>query len=198
MAGKLAVLLITIVVSALPAFPQAAAPAQERVLESVVINGQTVQGVLVIQNGVVQSYACSSPQPYVTANHAESGWACFETATGMWLLHAHPAQTNSVYSQAPVYTAPPTVVYTYPAVSYYGYPYGYYPYSYYPYGYPYYPYAFGAGFGFGFGFGYVSRGPVFVNRSVVVRGPVFAGGHGVVASRPFVGGRSGGGRIGRR
>src|SRR5262249_40130955 len=112
------------------------------------------------------------------------------TATGVWLLHARPVQSSSVYSQAPVYTAPPTVVYTYPANPYYGYPFNYYPYSYYPY----YPYAFGSGFGFGIGFGYVSRGPVFVNRSVVVRG----------VSRPFVGTRSGGrafvggGRVGRK
>lgn len=195
MFSKLALSLMVMVLMAVPAFSQAAAPAQERVLESVVINGQTVRGVIVVQNGVVQSYTCSSPQPYVTANNAESGWACFETATGVWLLHARPAQASSVYSQAPVYTAPPTVVYTYPAVPYYGYPYNYYPYSYYPYGYyPYYPYGFGSGFGFGFGFGFASRGPVFVNRSVVVRG----------LSRPFVGTRSGGrafvggGRVGRR
>ena len=190
MPSKLALSVMVMALSILPAFPQAAAPGQERVPESVVINGQTVQGVIVVQNGLVQSYTCTSPQPYVTANNAESGWACFETATGVWLLHARPAQASSVYSQAPVYAAPPTVVYTYPAVPYYGYPYSYYPYSYYPY----YPYGFGSGFGFGFGFGFVSRGPAFLNRGFVVRG----------VSRPFVGTRAGGrafvggGRVGRR
>jgi hypothetical protein len=182
--------------------------AQQRILEPVVINSQTVQGALVVQNGAVQTFTCQSPQPYATADQSESGWACFEGATGEWLLHARPPQGAYTqappiqYPEAPPYdppatvAAPPATAYAYPYYDDYPY-YGYYPYSYgyYPYGY--YPYA---GFGFGFGFGY--RSTVFVNRPVVVRGPFVGGrpggvvvggtGRSFVASRGVSGSVSGG------
>src|SRR5437773_1591 len=158
MATKLVLSLI--VTAALASFSPALAqtPVQERIVESIVINGQTAQGVLVVQNGGIQSYTCPSPESYVTPDRAESGWACFEPTTGMWLLHAQPPrQTAYAYPQASVYVpAPATTVYQY-APPYYAYPYSYYPYGYYPYGY--YPYS-GSAFGFGFGFAY--RSPVFV------------------------------------
>jgi hypothetical protein len=114
-----------------------AAPLQQRVAQTVIINGQQVHGVTVVQNGAVQSYTCPDPQPYVAADQSSSGLACFEQATGTWLL-----QAANVYNEPPAY-------YPYdPAMSgYYGYPYpyGYYPYSYY--GGPF--FQFGHGFGHG-------------------------------------------------
>src|SRR6266571_4774788 len=102
---------------------------QQRIVEPIIVNGQEVQGVLVLQNGAVQSYTCSSPQPYTTANQSESGWACFDQATGMWLLHAQPPLQATAPPQ-------PTIVYSQPTPAYvpapvYDYGYGYYPYPYY-------------------------------------------------------------------
>jgi hypothetical protein len=129
------------------------------------VNGQQVQGVMVVQNGTVQTYTCLSPQQYVTVDQSSSGWACFEETTGVWLLHSQPPQTAYSYQQPQVYgTTPAVPVYSYP----YTYPYGYYPYDgYYPY-YSYSPFFIGPRFGFGFGFG--SR--IFVNRSVVIGRPI--------------------------
>jgi hypothetical protein len=173
---------------------------QQRIIEPIIVNGQQAQGVLVLQNGAVQSYACSSPQPYTTANQSESGWACFDQATGMWLLHAQPPLQATAPQQQPtiVYSQPNPVYVPAPV-----YDYGYYPYPYYPYPYSYYsyPYFVGPRFGFGFGFGF--RSPVIVvNRPFVIGRPF-------VGSRPFGGGfgrpgggfgRAGGGfgRVGRR
>src|SRR5262249_4693298 len=135
------------------------------------------QGVIVVQNGTVQTYTCSSPQQYVTVDQSSSGWACYEQATGVWLLHAQPPShsvpppTAYTYQEPPVYAPPPSVqVYTYPPPAYYSY--GYYPpYPYYPY---YDPFFVGPRFGFGFGF----RSPFFVNSPVVINRPV-------VISRPL-------------
>jgi len=167
---------------------------EQRIAQVIVVNGQQTQGVLVVQSGSIQSYTCTSPQPYTTPDGATRGWACFETASGSWLLHALPPQTQAVSpaSAAPLPVPPgpqATTVYgaplpTYaaavvPAYGYYPYDYyaAYYPYGYYPYGY--YPYFAGSRFGFGFGYGY--RGPV-VTRA-------FAG-----VSVARAGGRVGGGR----
>ena len=166
---------------------------QERIIQPIIVNGQQAQGVLIVQDGTVQSQTCSEPQRYVAADQSSSGWACFEPSTRMWLLHAQPPlQTGPtiIYSQpAPVYVPAPT-----------------YAYGYYPFGYPYYPYygyryIYGPSFGFGFGFGF--RSPIFINRPFV--GGPFIVGRPVapfVSSRPFVGGfRHGGmgfGRGGRR
>ena len=176
------------------AFAQSFPANQQRIVEPIIINGQQAQGVLVIQNGTVQGYSCPSPQPYVTANQSESGWACFEQTTGTWLLHAQPPLQTTAPQQQPtiVYSQPAPVYVATPSIGVYGYhPYGYYPYSYYSY-----PYIIGPRVGFGFGFGY--RSPIIVNRPVVIGRPFvpFAG------SRPFggfrTGRRSGFGHVGRR
>lgn len=155
---------------------------QERFVQAIVVNGQQAQGVIVVENGAIQTQTCPAPQQYVAADQSSSGWACFESSTGTWLLHAQPPAQASAPQQAP------TVIYSNPAPVYvpapYPYPYGYYA------GYPYYPYPYfwGPSFAFGFGFGY--RAPFFAGR------PFFG--------RPFVGAvgfRSGGfavGRAGRR
>jgi hypothetical protein len=150
-----------------------ATAAEDRIIQSITLNGQTAQGVLVVENGTVQSYTCRSPAPYITSDQSESGWACFEQATGMWLLHAQPpTQAAAAASQQS-----PTVIYREPTTVYvpsYNYGYPYYPYSYY--GYPYFwgP-AFGLGFGFNFGHGF-HNGRVFNNRFVFRNGHGFAHG----------------------
>src|ERR1041385_7876959 len=191
MLKKLGLLLIVgVLASSYSVFAQAL---QERIPQAIIVNGQQAQGVLVVENGTIQSQTCPAPQQYVAADQSSSGWACFETSTGVWLLHAQPPAQASAPQQAPtVIYGNPSPVYV-PAPAYYGY-------GYYPYGYPYYgyPYVFGPTFAFGFGFGY--RAPIFVGRSFVGRpfagrpfaGRPFPGRPGVVA-RPFAGGfRSGG------
>jgi hypothetical protein len=118
-------------------------PLEQRIRQDVIVNGQQVPGVTVIQNGTVQNFTCPSPEPYTTVDQSSSGWSCFDATSGTWLLHAMPPQqSGSVYEQPPVY---------YPEGAY-----GYYPDVYPYYSYPYYPYSFWGwpGFGFGFGFGH--------------------------------------------
>jgi hypothetical protein len=74
---------------------------QQRIPQPIIVNGQQAQGVMVVQNGTVQSYTCPSPQQYVTADQSSSGWACYEEATGVWLLHAQPPQQTTYTSAAP-------------------------------------------------------------------------------------------------
>src|SRR5437667_11115940 len=141
---------------------------QERIMQPIIVNGQQAQGILIVQDGTIQSQTCPEPQRYVAADQSSSGWACLEPSTGMWLLHAQPPlQTGPsiIYSQpAPVYVPAPT------------YAYGYYPFGY-PY-YPYYGYRYIYGSSFGFGFGFVIRSPIFMNRT-------FIGCHFIVVM-PFV------------
>jgi hypothetical protein len=131
------------------------APAAQRIEQEVIINGQQVPGLMIVHNGVVQSYTCSSPQEYQAADQTSSGWACYDQSTGTWLLHAVPPQQTAVNEQASndqaaVYYQPGSDAYPYP---YYSSPYPY-AYSYpYPYSYPYYPYGFYGGPAFAFGFG---------------------------------------------
>ena len=175
-----------------PAFAQAP---QERIVQPIIVNGQQVQGVHVVQNGTIQSQTCPSPQQYMAIDQSSSGWACFEPSTGMWLLHAQPPLQAAAPQQGP------TVIYSQPTPVYVAAPTYSYPYGYYPFGYPYYgyPYAFGPSFGFGFGFGF--RSPI-VSRPFI--GGPFIGRPGgpFVASRPFGGGFGHGGmavgRVGRR
>jgi hypothetical protein len=152
---------------------------EQRIAQPIVVNGQQAQGVLVVRDGSMQSYTCASPQQYTTPDGATIGWTCFETASGLWLLHALPPQRQAVPQASaaplPVPAAPQsTVVYgsplpTYapavvPAYGYYPYDYyaAYYPYGgYYPYGY--YPFFAGSRFGYGFGYGY--RGGVSFVRA---------------------------------
>src|SRR5215468_739074 len=109
-------------------FAQSSTSAGNRIIQSITVNGQPAQGVLVVQNGTVQTYTCQSPEPYVTADESESGWACFEPATGMWLLHAQPpsqaAAGASQQSPSVIYREPSTV---YVPTYSYNYPYPYYP-----------------------------------------------------------------------
>ncbi len=173
-------LIITLLVCSHSAFGQTPPSGQQRIPQPIIINGQQAQGVMVVQNGTVQSYTCPSPQQYVTADESSSGWACYEETTGVWLLHAQPPQQSThTYQQPPVYSyqQPPAYVAA-PSVPVYSYPYGYYPYDFYPY-YGYYPFIAGARFGFGFGF----RSPFFVNRPVVIN-------RSVRISRPIGTGRS--------
>jgi hypothetical protein len=99
--------------------------AQDRIAQLVIINGQQVNAAYVTApGGGVQSFTCSAPQQYVTPDGAGQGWACYEAATGYWLLNALPpapvqTQPAVVYQQAPatvVYPASPRVVYAAPPV----------------------------------------------------------------------------------
>src|SRR5262249_15998264 len=96
-------ILLSVLIAGLVCFVGAplaqAAPSQQRVAEVIVVNGQQVQGVTVIQNGAVQSYTCPAPQEYVAADQSSSGWACYDQSTGTWLMHALPQQMATVYDQ---------------------------------------------------------------------------------------------------
>ena len=186
----LAIIITAALASLSSAFAQSPSTDQQRIVEPIIINGQQAQGVLVIQNGMVQGYSCPSPQPYITANQSESGWACFEQTTGTWLLHAQPPLQATAPQQQP------TIIYSQPTAVYVPAPVYGYPYPYYPYRHRYYSYPYITGPRFGFSFGY--RSPIIVNRPVVIGRTVvpFAG------SRPFggfrTGRRSGFGHVGRR
>src|SRR5215471_15816988 len=90
-------LIMGLLVSSYPVFGQVGTSGQQRIPQAIIINGQQAQGVMVVQNGTVQSYTCASPQQYVTADQSSSGWACYEETTGVWLLHAQPPQ-GTTYS----------------------------------------------------------------------------------------------------
>src|SRR5262245_64652230 len=81
-------LIVVILVCPFSAPAQVTPVGQQRFIQPIIINGQQSQGVLVVENGTVQTTRCSYPQSYVTVDQSSSGWACFEQATGMWLLHA--------------------------------------------------------------------------------------------------------------
>src|SRR5439155_4706596 len=120
---------------------------QQRITQTIIINGLQAQGVLVVQNGTIQSQTCPAPQQYVAADQSSTGWACFEPSTGVWLLHAQPPLQTA---------APPTIIYIQPAPIYVPAP----AFGYYPFGYPYYGYRYVIRPSFGFGFGF---GPIIVN-----------------------------------
>jgi hypothetical protein len=98
---------------------------QNRIPQQVVINGQQVPAAYVMASGGgVETFSCPTPQPYVTPDGASQGWACYEPATGMWLLNSVPPaqaqaaplpvpqQPTVIYQQAPpsvVYQQPPAV-----------------------------------------------------------------------------------------
>jgi hypothetical protein len=138
--------LLSVLVVALVCFAGAplaqTAQAEERVAQVIIVNGQQVQGVTVMRDGMALSYTCPSPQQYVLPDQSSSGWACLDQASGTWLMNAYPSPAGSVYGQPPGYYNGTNVY------GYYGYPYdslyGYYPY-------PYYPYYGGPLFGFGRG-----------------------------------------------
>src|SRR5437773_11038406 len=78
-------------------------PAQTRVPQQVVINGQTVTAVHVVAaGGGFQAYTCLNPQQYTTVDGSSQGWACYEQSTGVWLLNAlPPAQAAQPAHPAP-------------------------------------------------------------------------------------------------
>jgi hypothetical protein len=164
-------LIMVLLVSSYSVFGQTPPSGPQRIPQPIIINGQQAQGVMVVQNGAIQTFTCASPQQYVTADESSSGWACYEETTGVWLLHAQPPQqTTYTYQQSPVYSYQQAPAYApTPGVPIYSYPYGYYPYDFYPY-YGYYPFFIGPRFGFAFGAGF--RTPLFVNRPVVINRPV--------------------------
>jgi hypothetical protein len=104
--------------------------AQNRIPQQIIINGQPANGAYVTApGGGIQSFTCSMPQQYSTPDGAAQGWACYEPATGVWLLNAlppaqaqapapAPQQPTVIYQQPPatvIYQQPaPTVVYTTP------------------------------------------------------------------------------------
>jgi len=100
---------IVLVVAAAPGFSQAQ-PAQTRIPQQVVINGQTVSAVHVIAAaGGFQAYTCLNPQQYATADGSSQGWACYEQSTGVWLLNALPPQNPQPQPQPQSQPAPPPV-----------------------------------------------------------------------------------------
>ncbi len=113
-----------------PVAPVPAVPAApNRIPQQIIINGQQVNGAYVPSaNGGMQSYTCQGPQEYATPDGASRGWACFDSASGVWLLNALPPASQPASVPAPqpvqqpaqqpavVYPAPPPqVVYTQPA-----------------------------------------------------------------------------------
>jgi uncharacterized membrane protein YgcG len=155
----------------------ARADGAQRIVQSITIDGRPAQGVSVVQDGVIQTFNCGAPQPYVTADNSDSGWACYEEATGMWLLHAQPTSIG--------YNAPST---SYVPSYSYVYPYPIYPYSYY--GYPYF-WGPGVGIGLGFNFGHGFHNHGFAHGGFPHGGPGF--GHGFHGG---FGGHMGGGHMG--
>ena len=80
-----------------PGFSQVQ-PAGSRIPQQVIINGQTVTAVNVVSpSGGFQSYTCTNPQQYSTADGSSQGWACYSPSTGVWLLNA----LGPVQAQAP-------------------------------------------------------------------------------------------------
>jgi hypothetical protein len=135
--------------AAIPGYATQVQTAQNRVPQQVVINGQTVNAVSVVaEGGGLQTYRCLNPQQYSTLDGASQGWACYDQATGVWLLNSLPPAQAQVpapqppvqqppvqraplpvpqaappavtYPQQPsvVYQQPPVVVYQQPAVVY--------------------------------------------------------------------------------
>jgi hypothetical protein len=97
-----------------PVFAQVQPVVQNRIPQQVIINGQRMNGAYVVAaNGGMQTFTCSAPQQYVTPDSASQGWACFDQATGVWLLNALPPSAQTV-QEAPAPVQPPTVIYQQP------------------------------------------------------------------------------------
>jgi len=96
--------------AAIPGYSAQVQTAQNRVPQQVVINGQTVNAVSVVaEGGGLQTYRCLNPQQYSSLDGASQGWACYDQATGVWLLNALPpaqAQVPPPVQQPPVQRAP--------------------------------------------------------------------------------------------
>jgi hypothetical protein len=163
MNGKLLRISLAVVctfASATLAFSQAqtAQTAQNRIPQPIVIGEQQANGAYVTTPTGMQTFTCSNPQQYATPDGSSQGWACYDQATGVWLLNAVPPAAAQAPAQAPpqapaqapavqtapqqpsvIYQQPPTVIYQQPAPAVVyavpGYGYGAYPYGY---GYPFY------------------------------------------------------------
>src|SRR6266516_1114441 len=100
-------------------FSQAQA-VQNRIPQQIIVGGQRANGAYVpAPGGGMQSFTCTNPQQYVTVDTASQGWACYDQATGVWLLNAlPPAQAQA--APVPVPQQQPTIIYQqpYPAVVY--------------------------------------------------------------------------------
>jgi len=107
--------------AAIPSYATQVQTAQNRVPQQVVINGQTVNAVSVVaEGGGLQTYRCLNPQQYSSLDGASQGWACYDQATGVWLLNAlPPAQAQVPPPPPPVQRAPlPVPQAAPPAVTY--------------------------------------------------------------------------------
>lgn len=107
----------TILALSLPALSFAQGePLQNRIPQQVIINGQRFNGAYAIRaDGGLQSFTCPAPQPYNSPDGASHGWACFDAASGVWLLNAVPPSPQPVQqAPIPVYQQPPTVIYQQP------------------------------------------------------------------------------------
>ena len=111
--------ILTLTLSATVGFSQSQA-AQNRIPQNIIINGQAVNGAYVIAPaGGLQSFTCAAPQQYSTADGASQGWACFDQATGVWLLNAlPPAQPQPQATTVPPGPLPPAPLPQAPAVIY--------------------------------------------------------------------------------
>jgi len=105
---------VALVTVAIPGYATQVQTAQNRVPQQVVINGQTVNAVSVVaEGGGLQTYRCLNPQQYSSLDGASQGWACYDQATGVWLLNALPPAQAQVpppvqppVQQPPVQRAP--------------------------------------------------------------------------------------------
>jgi hypothetical protein len=94
--------------AAIPGYATQVQSAQNRVSQQVVINGQTVNAVSVVaEGGGLQTYRCVNPQQYATLDGASQGWACYDQATGVWLLNALPPTQAQVPAPQPPVQQPP-------------------------------------------------------------------------------------------
>jgi hypothetical protein len=75
-----------------------AVPSTQRFPQTIIVNGQQAEGVIVLQNGTTQTFSCPNPKPYMTVDQSSSGWACFDQGSGSWLLNAAPPR-SSVYQE---------------------------------------------------------------------------------------------------
>jgi hypothetical protein len=86
----LVLVVIALLLTAIPGFSQVQA-AQSRIPQQVLINGQKVNAVNVVAaGGGFQAYTCLNPQKFASLDGSSQGWACYEQATGVWLLNALP------------------------------------------------------------------------------------------------------------
>jgi hypothetical protein len=94
--------------AAIPGYATQVQTAQNRVPQQVAINGQTVNAVSVVaEGGGLQTYRCVNPQQYSTLDGASQGWACYDQATGVWLLNALPPTQAQVPQPQPQVQYPP-------------------------------------------------------------------------------------------